>query len=136
MQDTFLRFYKSYIAKGFTEERSLMLLYTIAKNNSINYSKKFSTQKESSGNVDFYKYNHTSFEKEQELQDMENRLQECLQYLPEDLRSVIILRNMEDMTLSQIADIMGLSISTISRLLVKATSTLLKLAEKKDIQPL
>ncbi|MEM7179636.1 MAG: sigma-70 family RNA polymerase sigma factor, partial [Spirochaetota bacterium] len=66
MQDTFLSFYKSYIDKGFSEERSLMLLYTIAKNNSINYSKKFSTQKESSGNVDFYKYNHTPFEKEQE----------------------------------------------------------------------
>lgn len=135
MQDTFINFYKHYIDRDFAEERSLMVLYTIAKNNSINYSKKFSTQKEFSGEIDFYKTRQTPFETRQEWQDMEELLQEGLLSLPEDLRTVIILRNLEDMTLAQIATIMGLSISTISRLLIKATAHLIKIAESKDINP-
>ncbi|MCB1193419.1 MAG: sigma-70 family RNA polymerase sigma factor [Leptospiraceae bacterium] len=135
MQETFLNFYKSYNEVGFPEDKAMMLLYTIARNNSINYHKKFSTQKENQYDVDLYKSNKTSFEKEEELKDMELKLQQCLLELPEDQRTAIILKNMENMTLSQIAEIMGSSISTISRLVVKATARLLELAEKNAIMP-
>ena len=112
-----------------------MVLYTIARNASINYSKKFSTVKENASNVDIYQSKKTSFEKKEELKDMEMRLRQCLALLPEDQRVALIMKNMKDMTLMEIAEVMELSISTVSRLVVKATARLVELAEKHGIAP-
>jgi RNA polymerase sigma factor (sigma-70 family) len=132
-QETFLSFYKNYGDASLTPEKSLMLLYTIARNNSINHSKKFSTQKESSSDVDIYGSSQISLEKRQELKDMEARLYDCLNFLPEDQRTALLLKNVDDMTLAQISEIMLVSISTVSRLVIKATEGLLDLAEKRGI---
>lgn len=136
MQETFYSYFKSYGESNLPAEKAIMVLYTIARNNSINYSKKFSTVKENaSNNVDIYQSQKTSFEKREELKDMENRLQHCLSLLPEDQRTALIMKNMKDMTLAEIAEIMELSISTVSRLVVKATAHLLQLAEENGIAP-
>ena len=45
------------------------------------------------------------------------------------------MKNIEDMTLAQISEVMDLSISTVSRLVVKATTRLIELAEKNGIVP-
>lgn len=135
MQETFLRFFKSYAYKDFSEERCIMLLFTIAKNCSINYHKKFSTIKETISEVDVYKSQGTPFEKREELIDMEERLRQCLLELPEDERTAIILKNIENMTLAEISKVMGVSVSTASRLVVKATTKLVELASKKEINP-
>ncbi|MCP5502463.1 MAG: sigma-70 family RNA polymerase sigma factor [Leptospiraceae bacterium] len=136
MQDTFTNFFRIYGKSNLPEDKSIMLLYTIAKNSSINYSKKFSTRKELSVvDTDYYGSQKNSFEKKEELKDMEQKLRDCLLLLPEEQRTAIILKNMEGMTLSQISDIMNLSISTISRLVVKATARLIELAEEREIFP-
>lgn len=135
MQETFFSYIRSYGDSGLPPEKAIMVLYTIARNSSINYSKKFSTVKENASNVDIYQSNKTSFEKKEELKDMEMRLQKCLALLPEDQRVALIMKNMKDMTLMEIAEVMELSISTVSRLVVKATARLIELAEKQGIAP-
>ncbi len=136
MQETFLSYFRSYGESNLPPEKAIMVLYTIARNNSINYSKKFSTVKENaSNNVDIYQSQKTSFEKREELKDMEIRLRHCLALLPEDQRAALIMKNINDMTLADIAEVMELSISTVSRLVVKATARLLQLAEENGIAP-
>lgn len=135
MQETFFSYFRSYGESDIPPEKAIMVLYTIARNNSINYSKKFSTIKENTSNVDVYQSKKTSFEKKEELKDMEMRLRHCLALLPEDQRTAIVMKNMEDMTLAQISEVMELSISTVSRLVVKATTRLIELAEKNGIVP-
>ena len=136
MQETFFSYFRSYGESNLPPEKAIMVLYTIARNNSINYSKKFSTVKESaSNNVDIYQSKKTSFEKKEELKDMELRLRQCLALLPEDQRVALIMKNLKDMTLAEIAEVMELSISTVSRLVVKATARLIQLAEEHGIAP-
>ncbi len=135
MQDTFLNFFKNYSEAELSAEKSLMLLYTIARNNSINHAKKFSTKKESSLDMEMYGSGATSFEKKEELKDMETQLYKCLDLLPEDQRTAILLKNVDDLTLSQISEIMKISISTASRLVVKATANLIELAAQRGIIP-
>ncbi len=135
MQETFFSFFRSYGESNLPPEKAIMVLYTIARNNSINYSKKFSTVKENASNVDIYQSKKTSFEKKEELKDMEQKLRQCLALLPEDQRTALIMKNIEDMTLAEIAEVMELSISTVSRLVVKATARLIQLAEENGIAP-
>lgn len=135
MQDTFLSFFKNYADMGFSSEKATMILYTIARNSSINFAKKFSTKKETALDVDLYRSSGVSFETKEELKDLEARLYACLQLLPEDQRTALLLKNVEEMTLAQIAEIMGSSISTISRLVVKAMANLLEIAEQRGIKP-
>jgi RNA polymerase sigma factor (sigma-70 family) len=135
LQETFYRFYKRYANTSLSEEQSLMLLFTIAKNYSINYSKKFSTVKENKSYFEVHEAKNVSFEKREELIDMEERLRKCLLLLPEEERTAVILKNIDDMKLSQIAEIMGVSISTASRLVARATAKLIELARQKEIYP-
>ncbi|NCN09459.1 MAG: sigma-70 family RNA polymerase sigma factor [Leptospira sp.] len=132
-QDTFLSFFKTYSEQDLSEEKSIMLLYTIARNRSINFAKKFSTMKENSALNEEIHATNTSFEKRLEWQDLESKLWQCLDYLNEDERCIIELRHIQDYNLTQISEIMGISVSTASRMVVKATSNLLKLAEEKKI---
>lgn len=132
-QDTFLSFFKTYSDQNLSEEKSIMLLYTIARNRSINFSKKFSTMKENSSLNEDIHSKSVSFEKKLEWQDLENKLWKCMDELNEDERCIIELRHIQDYNLTQISEIMGISVSTASRMVVKATSNLLKLAESKNI---
>ncbi|NUM42389.1 MAG: sigma-70 family RNA polymerase sigma factor, partial [Leptospiraceae bacterium] len=63
MQETFLSYYKYYSKDEFSLDKSLMILYTIARNNSINYSKKFSTKNENPYEKIEYKSDSLSIEK-------------------------------------------------------------------------
>lgn len=136
MQETFYSFFKSYGESDFPEEKALMLLYTIARNHSINYSRKFSTIREKTDYIDIHSSKATSFERKEELKEMEEKLFDCLSLLPEDQKTAVLLKAMEDLTLSQIAECMETSVSTVSRLVVKGTAKLLELAKKKGISPL
>ncbi|EMG20338.1 sigma-70 region 2 [Leptospira interrogans serovar Copenhageni str. LT2050] len=55
MQDTFLNFFRKYSDTDIDQEQAIRLLYTIARNRSINYSRKFSTVKES-GNSEMQEF--------------------------------------------------------------------------------
>lgn len=135
LQDTFLSFFKSYGDKNLSDEQAIMLLYRIARNRSINHSKKFSSIKEIQAIPDSSLSDSRSFVKDMEAEDMEARLLKCLDDLEESEREVIILRFIEDLNLTQIGEIMEISVSTASRLVGKATSRLLRLAKEKEIHP-
>jgi RNA polymerase sigma factor (sigma-70 family) len=135
MQESFLSFFQNYQTANLNEEQSLKLLFRISRNNSINYSKKLSTKNENVVYLDNYRKEGTSFEKHEELKDLEIKLQECLNLLPEEQKTAMILKNMNDMTLEQISEIMEVSISSIHRLVVKGTARLLELALSKGITP-
>lgn len=135
MQETFLNFHKSYSSQELTEQKSIMLLYTIARNQSINHSRKFSTQKETAGNFDFFSSKETSFVVKEEFKDLELKLYSCLGALTEDQRTAILLKNVQELNLEQIAEIMNVSVSTASRLVIKATSELIRIAEENEIFP-
>ncbi|TGK01932.1 sigma-70 family RNA polymerase sigma factor [Leptospira langatensis] len=137
MQDTFLNFFKKYSDSDLNKEQSLKLLYTIARNRSINHAKKFSTVKESgSDDMGHYKEEGQSFVRKTELSDLETRLMECLGDLEEGERYALVLKNIENYTLSDIAEVMDISVATASRLVVKATAKLLEIAKSKQILPM
>lgn len=135
MQESFVNYYQSYGKLQHNEQESLMLLYTIARNLSGNYLKKFSTRLEiSSDSLNDWKSETIHFEKRIELNSLENQLYECLGELTEALRTAFVLRVVEEMSLPEISRIMGISISTASRLVVKATVKIIELAKQKGIQ--
>lgn len=136
MQDTFLNFFRKYSDSNVDREQAIRLLYTIARNRSINYSQKFSTVKEN-GNSEMgdFQEQKLSFVRKAELKDLEERLLICLDELEEDEKYALILRFMEDYSLATIAEIMNISVSTVSRLIVKATAKVTEIAEKKNLKP-
>lgn len=136
MQDTFLNFFRKYSDSDVDREQAIRLLYTIARNRSINYSRKFSTIKES-GNSEMQDFQEQklSFVRKAELKDLEERLLVCLDELEEDEKYALILRFMEDYSLATIAEIMNISVSTVSRLIVKGTAKVTEIAEKKNLKP-
>lgn len=134
-QDTFLNFFKTYGEQDLSMEKSIMLLYTIARNRSINHSRLFSTSKESSSSMEEFHSKKVGFEKRLEWQDLESKLWQCMDELAEEERLIVELRHVQDYNLNQISEIMGISLSTASRMVAKATSNLLSIAEKKNINP-
>lgn len=132
-QDTFLSFFKTYAGKDLSEEKAGMLLYRIARNRSINYAKKFSTVRETVSYTEDRSYASGGFEKRLELLDLESKLGECLDQLDPSEKEIIILRFVEGLNLTAIAEIMEISVSTASRLVIRATSNLIELAEKNGI---
>jgi RNA polymerase sigma factor (sigma-70 family) len=134
-QDTYLNFFKTYGEQDLSLEKSIMLLYTIARNRSINHSKLFSTSKESSSSMEDFHSKKVGFEKRLEWQDLEAKLWQCMDEMADDERLIIELRHIQDYNLNQISEIMEISLSTASRMVAKATSNLLSLAEKKNINP-
>lgn len=135
MQETFLSYYKNYSNRELTFDKSMMILYTIARNNSINYAKKFSTKNETPFENIEYKSGSFSTEKNFELKDMEEKLFQHVSSLPEDIKTAVILKHIEDLNLQQIAEIMEISLSTASRLVTKGMASLLDFAESSGISP-
>ncbi|MCC5813163.1 MAG: sigma-70 family RNA polymerase sigma factor [Leptospira sp.] len=133
LQDTFLSFFKSYGDANLPEEQSIMLLYRIARNRSINFAKKFSTKNESQASEIFVVPDVRNFAKELETKDLENKLLECLDDLDPNEKEAIILKYVEGLNQSQIASILDVSISTVSRTITKATAKLLVMAREKEI---
>lgn len=133
LQDTFLSYFKAYGDSEMTQEQSTMLLYRIARNRSINHSKKFATKNESALGEDFFIPDKRNFAKDIEKKDMELKLLECLDELTSQEKEAVLLKYVEDLSLSQIASILEVSISTVSRTIAKATVRILELAKEKEI---
>jgi len=135
MQDTFLNFQRAYEKSGLPEEKAIMVLYTIARNLSINFAKKHSNQKEISGlNLDRAS-NSMGQEKQAVYQDLEERLYSLLSELKEEEKVALLLKNVEGFSLAQIAQVLEVSISTASRLVTKAQERLVLLATERNLVP-
>jgi len=135
MQDSFLSFHKHYGNAGLPLDRAIMVLYTIARNLSINHAKKFSTSKElSSGEIELHSHN-PDLETHAEYQDLEDRLYSFLKELSEEERSALLLKNVEGFQLAQIAEILNVSVSTASRLVIRANEKILSIAKRENLVP-
>ena len=66
-------------------------------------------------------------------EESEQILAELLEGMKEDLRTVLLLRYQSGMRLEEIAGIMNLSISTISRMIQKAEQALVQEGRKRGI---
>ncbi|MDF3819657.1 sigma-70 family RNA polymerase sigma factor [Leptospira sp. 96542] len=135
MQDSFLSFHKHYANAGLSEERAIMVLYTIARNLSINYAKKFSTTRELVSEEMEYHSHNPKLEVQAEYQDLEDRLYSFLGELSEEERSALLLKNVEGFQLAQIANILDVSVSTASRLVIRATEKVITIAKRENLVP-
>jgi RNA polymerase sigma-70 factor (ECF subfamily) len=70
-----------------------------------------------------------------EFQDLEERLYSFLGELSEEERSALLLKNVEGFQLSQIAEILQVSISTASRLVIRATEKVVAIAKRENLVP-
>jgi len=134
VQDTFLSFFKNYGSSQISKEDAIPLLYRIARNRSINHSKKFSSLREIGDPSMELHPDFGNLENQILNQDLEERLRICLGELPMEEKEVLILRYMDELNLSQIAQILQVSVSTVSRLIARATSNLLRLAKERGIE--
>lgn len=147
LQDAFYNFCRIYQDREVPDDvQCRMYLFKIARNLMINYGKKVYNRR-----VDLVEsYDDASAisrtrngptPEDQVLSEMheeesEKILAELLGTLKEDLRTVLLLRYQSNLRLEDIAGIMNLSISTISRMIQKAEQALVQEGRKRGIEPL
>ena len=144
LQDAFYNFCRIYQDREVPDDiQCRMYLFKIARNLMINYGKKVYNRR-----VDLVEsYDEPSAvgrarqgptPEDQVLTKMhaeesEQILAELLEGMKEDLRTVLLLRYQSGMRLEEIAGIMNLSISTISRMIQKAEQALVQEGRKRGI---
>lgn len=145
LQDAFYNFCRIYREREVPDDlQCRMYLFKIARNLMINYGKKVYNRR-----VDLVESYDESAAVARTLrgqtpedqvlnrlnvEESEQILSELLGDLREDLRTVLLLRHQSGMRLEEIAGIMDLSISTISRMIQKAEQALLQEGRKRGIR--
>lgn len=133
LQDTFVSFFQKYKDSKLKKEDAGALLFRIARNRSINYAKKFSTQKEFSGmHIEFHP-DERSFEKKVLDKDTEFNLKTLMEELPQLEKDALYLRFVEEMSLQEISKILNTSLSSVSRIIARGTKQLIMMAKKRGI---
>ncbi|MFB5650058.1 RNA polymerase sigma factor [Leptospira wolffii] len=143
LQDTFLNFFKHYTGKDIPDEQiSRMILFRIARNLMINhgksyYQKNVSLVGEESSVVFGSKAQGPEGQvlDDIEAQNLGKMLSELLSTLPEEQRTAIDLRYSQNCKLEEIAQVLDLSVSGVSRLLERAEKHLLQEGKRKGFQP-
>jgi len=130
-QDTFVRAYEAI--KKFNEQYKFYTwLYRIAVNLCINYCKRKKViQFTSIENAEFYA--DTNPASNVESQDLRRAVEQRLAQLPEEQKTVFVLRTFEEMSYQEIADILEVSIGTVMSRLSRARERLKELL--KDYLP-
>jgi len=135
LQDTFLNFIKIFSHTDIIDElKAKIYLFKTAKNLYINNYRKLKKQTIVQYDDTIQQYNidpeKETLQKE-ELKDKEKILNELLEHLNYYEKTIVILRYNLDFKLEEIADIMGKSVSSISRNLQNIQKKLLKIAKEK-----
>ena len=145
LQDAFYNFCRIYQDRDIPDDvQCRMYLFKIARNLMINYGKKVYNRRvdlvesyDEPGAVSRAGGQGPTPEDEvlSELhaREMEQVLGELLATLKEDLRTVLLMRYQSNMRLEDIARLMDLSISTISRMIQKAEQALVQEGRKRGI---
>ncbi|GIX43323.1 MAG: DNA-directed RNA polymerase sigma-70 factor [Leptospiraceae bacterium] len=140
LQDTFLNFIRIFSDKELIEEsKAKIYLFQTAKNLFINNYRKIKKQVILSYNDEIETKQNTSTQINPEEQVLniedqkikEKMLNELLEHLDQEEKTIIILRYNLDLKLEEIAEIMNKSISSISRRIQKIQKKLLKIAQNK-----
>ncbi|MBX7058016.1 MAG: sigma-70 family RNA polymerase sigma factor [Leptospirales bacterium] len=145
IQDAFVNFVRIYQTRPLPEdEQCRMYLFRIARNMLINHSRRFYNRQVDL--VEGYESGPASAKARTAdvadgvLNRIQNQLddrllQELLEGLAEDQRTVLILRFQLDMRLEDIAGVMDVSVSTASRLVQKAQQSLIQAGRKRGLRP-
>lgn len=141
LQDTFLNFIKMFKEKPEpTGEHGRMYLFRIARNITINHVRKSNRNRTFSQGEEISAHESKAIGPEHDVvekieEEREDKiLGEILSELPEEMRTAIILRHIEEFRLEDISEIIGLSVSRISRLLQKAERMILEEGKKRGIR--
>ncbi len=134
-QDVFVKVFTS-IQSFRGDAKFSTWLYRIATNHCINLRAKYHRRK---------RQHHDSFEDVEqrigvtenpldklETQDFEQQLQQALDQLPEEHRLLLILRDIQDCTYEEIADITNLTMGTIKSRIHRARKNLRTILERGD----
>ena len=131
VQETFIRAFKAL--KNYRRESKFYTwLYRIAMNTSYNYLKSnkiYHTRVDSLDDelVEISDTHHLSPERSLENDDLRNEINRAVAKLPIDLRSSLILRDVEGFSYDQISEILGCEIGTVKSRISRART---RVAEK------
>lgn len=136
-QETFYKAYRSITSFREVEASFSTWLYTIARNTVLSELRK---AKHSEVYLDDSAEFPTMFrdgipEQSILLQEKVDLVRSAINNLPEKQRSALILREYDDMDYKEIADIMGLSISSVKSLLFRARITIKDRLEDYIMEP-
>jgi len=125
LQDVFLNFFRIFSDKEFSDDiHARMYLFKIARNLIINYvNTAYHKKVDISENLDLTKAREVAdgIVEQMNLEESEVKLQILLNKLTEEERTALILRYQQDMKLEEIAKILDMSVSSVSRLIKKTT---------------
>lgn len=126
-QETFLKFFsqRSYISRG----KPLAYLYTIAKNVCVDAYRKVETQQLSNGD-DITGIEDT----ENDIENLETSItvKEALNKLPNDVQEVLLLRYANDLSMSEISAVTGLSRFALRRKINNGLNELKLILREED----
>lgn len=108
VQETYLKFFQSYTYKDIGKE--LPYLYTVARNLCIDEFRKKSFE-----DISDYPNLRANIDTEPESKILQMELEEALDLLPSDLREIVLLRYMNELPVSVIAEILNMSRFSVHR---------------------
>ena len=130
-QDVFLKAYGSL--KAFKPDASLYTwLYRIAVNTCLDYKKKARPdQLEDESFLDDLASTEPSPEQRYQSKEIGQAIQAALQKLPEHLKAVIVLKEIEELSYEEIAEVLHTSLGTVKSRISRAREGLRRLLQKK-----
>lgn len=130
-QDVFLKAYGSL--KAFKADASLYTwLYRIAVNTCLDYKKKSRPeQAEDESVIDNLASTEPSPEQRYQSKEIGEIIQLALQKLPEHLKAAILLKEIEELSYEEIAEVLHTSIGTVKSRISRAREELRRLLQKK-----
>lgn len=109
-------------------------LYQSVRNRAFNHLKHLKTRQEHADHSLRNSEQFTNVEKQLELKDLQQKIDESLQKLPEKCRQVFIMSRQEGKKYREIAEELGISVKTVENQMGKALKTMR--AELDDYLPL
>lgn len=134
-QDVFLQIHRNL--NKFQQRSALKTwIYRITINTAINVGKK--NNKHVHNNIQFEDYmvetRDNGFTENENKKDNQKLLEKVFKYLNEDQKAVLILREIEDLDYSQIAETLNINLNTVRSRLKRAREKLMNLASQGVIK--
>lgn len=125
VQESFLRFWqnKSYTDTG----KEMAYLYTIARNLCMDEFRKKKVL-----NIDDYSDLSAGSDSEQERITDEIAIESALDHLPEELKEIVVMRYISEMSAADIGKVVGMSRFSVNRRLKEGLAILRKIMEGGD----
>ena len=132
-QESFIRAYRA-IANFRGDSQFYTWLYRIAVNTCLDYKKKSRPeQAEDESVIDDLASTEPSPEQRYQSKEIGQSIQLALQKLPESLRAAIVLKEIEDLSYEEIAEVLHTSMGTVKSRISRAREELRRLLQKESV---